>query len=214
MCNSPVFAANPVRGRLNALFFRVFDGYINRLLNDQKSRLFAELPDSVVELGAGVGANFRYFRPGTSVTAVEPNPHMHSRLRQNAADHRIDLEIVASLAEALDLPDNSATTVICTLVLCTVDRPERVLDEVRRVLRPGGRFVFIEHIAAPAGTWLRRLQNVLHRPWRYLFEGCNTNRETGHLIETAGFRRIDVERYNVSGLFIPVRTQIAGIAVV
>ena len=122
---------------LNALFFTVFDGYLNRLLSSRKSKLFADLPDEVVELGAGVGANFRYLKPGTAVTAIEPNPHMHNGLRKRAGRFGIDLRIVASGAEAIDLPDDSVDAVICTLVLCTVDKPERVLAEVNRILRPG-----------------------------------------------------------------------------
>jgi len=213
MCATSGSHANAVRGPLNALFFTVFDGYLNRLLSDRKSRLFTDLPDEVVELGAGIGANFRYLKPGTAVTAIEPNPHMHGGLRKTAHRFAIDLRIVASGAEAIDLPDNSVEAVICTLVLCTVDNPERVLAEVNRILKPGGRFMFLEHVAAPRGNWRRGLQNVLHRPWHFCFEGCNTNRETAGLIEAAGFQELDIEEYTMTGPFVPVNTQIAGVAV-
>ena len=102
---------------------------------------------------------------------------------------------------------------ICTLVLCTVDKPERILAEVNRILKPGGRFMFLEHVAAPRGNWRRGLQNVLHRPWHFCFEGCNTNRETVGLIQAAGFRDLDIEEYKMTGPFVPVNTQIAGFAV-
>lgn len=144
--------ANAVRGPLNALLFTVFDSYINRLLASRKSQLFAGLPDEIVELGTGVGANFRYLNEGTTVTAIEPNPHMHGGLRRKARQFGIDLRIVASGAEAIDLPDDSVDAVIRTLVLCTVENPSRVLAEVNRVLRPGGRFMFVEHVAAPRGN--------------------------------------------------------------
>ena len=212
MCVTTSPHDNAVRGPLNALFFTVFDGYINRLLASRKSQLFAGLPDEIVELGAGVGANFRYLNAGTAVTAIEPNPHMHGGLRRKAGRFGIDLRIVASGAEAIELPDDSVDAVICTLVLCTVENPSRVLAEVNRVLRPGGRFMFVEHVAAPEGHWRRGLQNVLHRPWRFCFEGCNTNRETADLIRAAGFRDLDIEEYKMSGPFVPVNTQIAGIA--
>lgn len=210
MCVTSSPHANAVRGPLNALFFTVFDGYINRLLASRKSKLFAGLPHAIVELGAGVGANFRYLQPGTAVTAIEPNPHMHKGLRRTAGRFGIDLRIVASGAEAIDLPDDSVDAVICTLVLCTVEHPEHVLSEVTRILRPGGRFMFLEHVAAPEGHWRRGLQDVLHRPWRFCFEGCNTNRETAGLIKAAGFRELDIEEYKMSGPFVPVNTQIAG----
>ena len=213
MCAYAVSKANAVRGPLNALFFTVFDGYINDLLARRKSLLFATLPDAIVELGAGVGANFKYLRSGTTVTAVEPNPHMHRGLERKARKHGIGLHILTNGAEAIDLPDNSVDAVICTLVLCTVNDPVRVLQEVRRILKPGGRFVFLEHVAAPRGNWRRGLQNILHHPWRYVFEGCNTNRETGRFLKSAGFQCVEIEEYKMRGLFIPVNTQIAGSAV-
>lgn len=213
MCISAAARNNPVRGPLNAWFFTLFDGYINSLVAEYKSRLFASLPDTVVELGPGIGANFRYMRSGTAVTAIEPNPHMHNGLRRRAEAYGIELSICASGAEAIDLPDHCVEAVICTLVLCTVDDPRRVLQETLRVLKPGGRFVFLEHVAAPRGGWRRGLQNALHRPWRYCFEGCHTNRDTAHLIRTAGFKSVALECYEMRGPFIPVNTQIAGTAI-
>lgn len=213
MCITAQTTGNGIRGPLNAIFFTVFDGYLNWLLADRKSRLFATLPGDIVELGAGVGANFRYLERGAVVTAVEPNPHMHKGLRKKAGEYGINLRIMHTGAEAINLPDHSVDAVICTLVLCTVDDPARVLQEVRRILKPGGRFMFLEHVAAHQGNWRRGLQNLLHRPWRYVFEGCNTNRKTRSLIEAAGFHSVEIDEYKMSGPFVPVNTQIAGIAV-
>lgn len=204
--------ANAIRGPLNALFFTALDGYINRLAAEWKSRLFADLPTTVVELGAGVGANFRYIKKGSTVIAVEPNPHMHGGLQKRAQACGITLDLLSCGAEAIDLPDDSVDAVICTLVLCTVDDPVQVLREVRRILKPGGRFYFLEHVAAEEGSWRYRLQTILHRPWRYLFEGCNTNRKTGDYLRHAGFANVDLEAFKMRGPFIPVNTQIAGIA--
>jgi len=75
------FEPHPGRGRFNAGFFRAMDGYIDWHLRSHKRTVFAGLPDVVVEIGPGVGANFRYLRPGTKVIAVEPNPYMHRSLR-------------------------------------------------------------------------------------------------------------------------------------
>ncbi len=138
---------------------------------------------------------------------------MHKGLRKKAIEYGIGLRLIDSGAESIVLPSHSVDTVICTLVLCTVDDPMRVLQEVRRILKPGGRFIFLEHVAAPENTWQRHLQNVLYRPWRYMFEGCNTNRETAAYVRAAGFRRVDIEAYQMNGPFIPVNTQIAGVAV-
>lgn len=205
-------AGNAVRGPLNAWFFSTFDGYINQLTADRKRSLFRDLPDHVVEVGAGVGANFGFLKPGARVIAVEPNPHMLPGLKKRAAARGLALEILFRSAEDIRLPDNSVEAVICTLVLCTVPDPAAVLAEVRRILRPGGRFVFLEHVGAPERSLRRRLQELLHTPWHYLFEGCHTNRDTEAMIRSAGFARVDIDRYILRGPFIPVNTQIAGIA--
>ena len=195
------------------MFFTAFDAYINRLLAARKRDLFRDLPGQVVEIGAGVGANFRYFPNGARVTAVEPNLHMHDPLCRRAGDLGIELDLVPAGAEAIPLPDDSAEAVISTLVLCTVDDPEQALGEVRRILKPGGRFLFVEHVAAPHGHWRRVLQDVLHRPWRYIFEGCHTNRDTAAYIEAAGFRELSLETHVMQSPFVPVNSQISGVAV-
>ncbi len=200
--------ATEATSRINALIFRVLDGYMHWTYRERKRALFADLPDTVVELGAGVGANFRYLRPGTRVIAYEPNAHMHAGLHRAAEAHRIDLDLRPTGAEQLDLADDSVYAVICSLVLCTVPQPERVLAEVRRVLRPNGSFACIEHVAAPEGTVVRRIQELTFRPWRAFFEGCHNHRETGETIEHAGFREVEIERFAWRGPFIPVRPQI------
>jgi SAM-dependent methyltransferase len=204
--------ANPLRGRLNATFFRVVDGYVHRLLGDRKAALFADLPDDVVELGPGTGANLRYYRPGTRLVAIEPNPHMHPALIRAAARRAVDLDMRPVGAEATGLPGGSVDAVVCTLVLCTVPDPVTALAEARRILRPGGRLLVIEHVAAPEGSVLARLQRLLQPGWQWAFEGCDLCRPTGALLSTAGFAAVELERYRLRSLFVPVNEQLAGVA--
>lgn len=204
---------NPIRGRLNAWFFRLFDGYIDGLLGDRKRSLFADHPAEIVEIGPGVGANFRYLSPGTRVLAVEPNPQMHGALRATAAKHEVSVELVERSADDTGLPDDSVDWVVCTLVLCTVPDPAATLSEIRRILRPGGRFVFLEHVAASRGSWLRRIQELVRRPWQWFFEGCHTHRDTLSEIRRAGFCNLRVERETLKSPFVPVNDQICGIAI-
>jgi SAM-dependent methyltransferase len=206
------YRPNPVRGPLNAVFFTVLDGLFDRLLRGRKQRVFADLPATVVELGPGVGANLRYLRPGTRLIAVEPNPAMHPRLRARAARARVDLDLHTTVAERLDLPDASVDAVISSLVLCTVQDPAAVVAEVRRVLRPGGRYAFVEHVAAPEHTALRRLQRAVRRPWGWFFEGCSCERDLRPVIEAAGFPSTAITDYRLRGPFLPARPQIAGVA--
>ena len=122
------------------------------------------------------------------------------------------LELHDRVAERTDLPDHSVDTVISSLVLCSVADPGAVLAEVRRVLRPGGTYRFVEHVVARSGTPTRGLQRVLRRPWAWTFEGCSCERDLEHVVRAAGFVCVDVERYRLHTPFIPFNTHIAGTA--
>ena len=207
------FQANPARGRFNSFFFSAMGGYINWHLRKRKATAFADLPQHVVELGSGVGANLRYLPAGSRLVAVEPNPYMHARLRRAARKRNVDLELRSVVAERIDLPDASVDTVISSLVLCTVRDPAAVLAEVRRILTPGGRFSFVEHVVARRRTPTRWLQRVLRRPWAYVFEGCSCERDLASVIESAGFTNVDLDRYRIHSPFVPFNTHIAGTAI-
>jgi len=206
------FQVHAARGPFNAAFFSMMGPYLERNLRRHKRRVFAGLPRTVVELGSGVGANVRYLQPGSTLIAIEPNLPMHRRLRTAAERHGVRLDLRASVAEQTGLPGGSADSVISSLVLCTVADPAGVLAEVRRILRPGGTFRFVEHVAAPAGTVTRAFQRGLRRPWAWTFEGCSCERDLAGLVRAAGFARVDLEPYRLHTAFIPFNTQIAGVA--
>jgi len=208
----PALSQNPVRGRLNSVFFALMAGYIEQRLAGHKREIFARTGGVVAEIGAGNGPNLRYLPPGTTVHAIEPNLYFHRRLERAAAHHGIDLTVHPVPGEAIDLDDASVDAVMCTWVLCTVDDPAQVLREIHRILRPGGRLAFIEHVAAPVGT-VRRVQRLVRRPWRWAFEGCHTDRDTAAAIRAAGFASVEITEFPFRSTFVPVRTQIAGTAV-
>jgi ubiquinone/menaquinone biosynthesis C-methylase UbiE len=205
--------AHPLRERFNACLLELLDRYQHRKYGALKRELFGGLPRTVLELGAGDGANFRYLDRGTRVIAVEPNVHMHPRLRARAARYGLQVDVHPATAEALPLADGAVDAVISSLVLCTVRDPAHALAEVRRVLRPGGRYWCIEHVAAPEGTALAWLQRAVRRPWRWLFEGCETCRDTARLLGEAGFASIEVTPFTLPTVFVPIRPQIAAVAV-
>jgi ubiquinone/menaquinone biosynthesis C-methylase UbiE len=222
---APVHAAAPTtaptahpqhrhRGPANAWFFDRFDRYLNHISRRHKEAAFADIqPGRIVELGAGTGANIRHLPVGSTLVAVEPNSAMHERLRRRTGAAGIELTVLAVSAEDIPLPDDSVDEVICSLLLCTADRPDAVLAEVRRILRPGGRFRFVEHVAAPSGSPRRRLQTMLAAPWRWLFEGCELHRHTVERIEAAGFADVVAERRRFRrSVFVPVNTAAWGIA--
>lgn len=207
------FAANPARGRFNAAFFAAMGGYINWHLRKHKATAFADLPSNVVELGSGVGANLRYLPPGARLVAIEPNPYMHARLERAARRRGVELEIRSVVGERIDLPDASTAAVISSLVLCSVSDPAAVLAEIRRILVPGGRFSFAEHVAAKPGTPTRCAQRILRRPWAWVFEGCSCERDLAHVIGSAGFASVDLDAYRIHSPFLTFNTHIAGTAI-
>lgn len=202
-----------LRGPFNSWILGVLEGHFHRGLGEVRSELLGSLRGEVVEVGAGNGPTLRYLSPAVErLHAVEPNPNFHRRLRRAAAAQDVDLQLHATVGEAIDLPDDSVDAVVTSWVLCTVDDPAAVLAEARRILRPGGRFVFLEHVRAPDGSAVRLVQELVFRPWRWLFEGCHTNRDTAALVGAAGFRSVEVRDVRLRTPFVPIRTQIAGVA--
>ena len=189
----------------------------HRLYSHRKRALFPQIdgrdgrPPVVVEIGAGTGLNARYLPVGATWIVVEPNVHFHARVRAEAEAHGLAVDLRTGTSERLPVADGEADAVVSTLVLCSVADVRQSLDEARRALRPGGRFVFVEHVAAPAGTALRRVQRLLRRPWGWVADGCRPDQETGPLIRAAGFSKVEVERFDADlGLVAP---HLAGVAV-
>ena len=206
------FEQHAVRGRFNAAFFRVMDPYIERSLRQRKQRVFAGLPREVVEIGPGVGANLGYLPGGGDPRGHRTEP-VHARpAARGARHHGVQLDLRERMAEQTGLPDNSVDAVISSLVLCTVQDPAAVLAEVRRILRPGGTYRFLEHVVAEKGTPTRAAQRILRRPWAWTFEGCSCERDLEQFVRAAGFESVSIERYRIHTLLLPFNTHIAGIA--
>lgn len=141
----------------------------------------------VLEIGAGTGLNVPHYPPAArELILVEPEPAMRRRLERRIRRSNRQTIIVDASAEQLPLADWSVDTVVSTLVLCTVERPDRALAEIARVLRPGGELLFIEHVRAesPALAWW---QDRLLGPWRRFACGCRCNRATVELMRACGF---------------------------
>jgi SAM-dependent methyltransferase len=202
---------NPVRGRLNAVVLRGLDLYGRFLFGERKRELFADLPATVVEIGPGTGANLRYYKPGTRLVAVEPNPYMHRPLMAEARRRNIEVDLRAESAERIGLADGSADAVVSTLVLCSVPDPAAAIREIGRILRPGGRLVFIEHVRADHYGYAT-VQRLLARPWHWLFEGCDVRRDIESMLRAGAFDALEVDRYRMPSVLLPINPQIAGVA--
>ena len=181
---------------------------------ERKRELFTSLSGSVMEIGPGTGANLEYVPEGSRWIGIEPNHYMHDQLREKAEKHNIEAEVAVASGEGIAVDDATIDCVVCTLVLCSVTDPAKVLSEVKRVLRPGGRFYFIEHVAAPRKTWLRFSQRAVRPIWRFCGDGCCPDRETGVAIAKAGFESVEIDEVRVDPNVMPrfVSPHIAGIA--
>ena len=162
-------------GLWNRVFAAAYDpivaGAERKGIAQARQTLLAHCQGRALEIGAGTGLNVEHYPAGADVTYTEPDRHMAKRLRARG------VAVVEAGAGALPFADDSFDTVVSTLVLCTVPDVPAALREVRRVLRPGGQLLFLEHVRAPPGTALGRWQDRLQRPWRALACGCNCNRD-------------------------------------
>lgn len=151
-----------------------------------RERLLTDVSGDVLEIGAGTGANLPYYGTGvTSLTLAEPQPPMLRRLERTAGEHRPSATVLRAPAEDLPFDDNSFDVAVSTLVLCGVDDQPRALRELRRVLRPGGQLLFIEHVRADDAP-TARLQDRMN--WlNRIVVCCDCNRPTFDSIKTAGF---------------------------
>jgi len=141
----------------------------------------------VLEIGVGTGLNFDLYGEAVSaLVGIEPDPYMLRRARRRAQHVAQAIELHEVGAEELPFAAASFDTVVVTFTLCTIPEPEAALGEVRRVLRPEGRLLFLEHVRSP-GWVMARLQDVITPVWRRLFGGCHPNRNTGDLVRAAGF---------------------------
>ncbi len=201
-----------LRARWFAWLLAHGEGFDRDLYGDRKRTLLGGLTGTVVEIGPGAGVNLPYYGADVHWIGVEPNVHFHERLRRAAVRHGVEAEVRGGVAEGLPVADASADAVVSTLVLCSVDDLGAALAEVRRVLKPGGRFVFIEHVAAPDGSLLRRVQRIVKPAWGAVADGCRPDRETGQLIERAGFADVQIERFDAAMPLPVVRPHIAGTA--
>ena len=180
-------------------------------LADLRRRLLAEADGRVVEIGGGTGANLPYYGGEVvSLTITEPEPPMLRRLERRVREHAPHARVLRAPAEDLPFDDDSFDTAVSTLVLCGVDDQQRALRELRRVLRPGGRLIFIEHVRADDPRLARR-QDRLNGLNRFMV-GCECTRPTLDSIEAAGFRVAEVEHRAMPLVFSFVRPLVVGTA--
>jgi SAM-dependent methyltransferase len=199
---------HPVFARVYARVGHLMDAEIG----DHRRRLLAGLTGRILEIGAGNGLNFPHYPVTvTEVLAIEPEPYLRRLALAAARQAPIPIRVVDGTAEALPTPDGAVDTVVASLVLCTVADPDRALAEVGRVLRPGGRLRFYEHVRAEDPR-LARWQDRLERPWGWLVGGCHPNRDTVAAITAAGLRLVQLDRFDLQAMPPLARPHVLGVA--
>jgi ubiquinone/menaquinone biosynthesis C-methylase UbiE len=157
-------------------------------MSRRRENLLSRASGRVLELGAGTGLNLSHYPEDIEeLVLTEPAAPMVSRLERRAKQSGHDSTVVVAPAERLPFEDDSFDTVISTLVLCTVENPRQAIDEIARVLRPGGQLLFLEHVRSDSAR-LARWQDRLHRPWHAFAAGCNANRPTVDLLRDSPLR--------------------------
>ena len=154
---------------------------------ERRRALVTKARGAVLEIGAGTGLNLAHYPHELDrLVLCEPEPQRASQLKRRLARIRPGVELVRAPAEALPFEDESFDTVVSTLVLCTVADPDAALDEIRRVLRPGGSLLFLEHVRSDDER-LARWQDRLQGPWRAFADVCNCNRRTLERLGACGY---------------------------
>lgn len=170
----------------------------------------------LLEIGCGSGANFNFYPHGCTVVCSDPNPHFDVYLRRSmdASKHlTYDAFVEASGEDLQSVEDESVDVVVCTLVLCSVCNVRQVLHEVRRVLRAGGAFYFLEHVVSDHSSWTYFFQYVFEPLWYYLGDGCTITRATWSDLEAAGFSELHLKHIEAPGVTLMIRPHIMGYSI-
>lgn len=193
---------------------RCYDFVLNHLerrgMTERRGGLLQDATGDILEIGAGTGLNFPLYAADCKVAAIEPDPSMIRRARERAAKANATIQVFQLDGQQLPFEDHSFDCVVGTLVMCTIPAPEKALAEIRRVLRSGGKYLFLEHVRADAPR-LARWQNRLEKPWGLVAGGCHPNRDTLKTITGSGFNVTSVEKFELG---LPwTKPHVAGVAV-
>jgi ubiquinone/menaquinone biosynthesis C-methylase UbiE len=174
---------------------------------EHRRRLLEGVAGRVVEVGAGTGANFAHYPPAVSeVLAVEPEAYLRAEAERTAAAAPVPVTVVDAVADRIPGEDDRFDAAVVSLVLCSVPDQDAALHEIRRVLRPGGRLCFWEHVRAETPRFAAVQRTLDRMGWPVFGGGCHTGRDTVAAIESAGFRVERLERFRFPDGPVPVPT--------
>lgn len=195
-----------------AVYDRAMAGSEKAVLRGHRQALLKQVEGSVLELGGGTGANLPFYGPQvTELVITEPEEPMARILEQKLRGSSLPAQVLRAPAEELPFGPNSFDCVVSTLVMCTVDDPNKALAEAHRVLKPGGKVVFLEHVRSDDPK-IARWQDRLHGVWVKAAHGCRCNRQTEDNLERAGFSVVELAHDRLLKAPPIVRPLIVGVA--
>lgn len=181
-----------------------------------RKELLSQVNGHVLEVGSGTGVNIDFYpEQGIQLVMSEPDNNMRKKLLAKVATkiNQRNITVIDEAAEHMSATDNTYDYVVCTLVCCSVGHLQTALEEIHRVLKPGGRFVFLEHVLAQPSSRKYYWQNVVTPLWRKLAGNCHLNRDTEAEIIATGFELDDINRQDMITAFPLVKPTIRGVAI-
>ena len=175
-------------------------------INYQRKKVVPLAKGVVLEVGIGSGLNIPFYNKNNieKIIGLDPSEELNVLAKRVADDNGIQIDFLINGAEDIDLPDNSVDTILITYTLCTIPNLDKSMSEMKRVLKPGGKFIFCEHGIAPDMNiikWQRRINPI----WGIFFGGCNINRNIPKIISESGFNIS-----NLNQMYLPSTPKIVG----
>ncbi|CAL1265620.1 unnamed protein product [Larinioides sclopetarius] len=208
------FFVNLIKPQLSPTLARMRKHAFNLLKEHLKGRK-TNIPLEILEIGIGAGSNLKFYPENSNLTVLDMNESFIEYFEENLKKHPevIHKKTVIAMAEDMhELEDDSFDVVVCTYVLCSVKNVRSVLNEVKRVLKPGGKFLVLEHVMYPDSTWNATLQTLTSPLWNIYFDGCNLNRKNDEEIRKTGFSDVVIEKSYPKDIWMYIRPKIVGIA--
>jgi ubiquinone/menaquinone biosynthesis C-methylase UbiE len=212
--NAEAPPSSPAPGVWTKVFAAVYDPFVwvgeRMAMRAHRRELLRHARGRTVELGSGTGLNLPHYPDDLDeLLLTEPDAAMSARLERKLRRSGRSARVLGAPAERLPFDDGSVDTVVSTLVLCTVDAPDRALREIARVLRPDGQLLFIEHVRSESPR-LAAWQDRLAGPWQRFAEGCRCNRATVELIKAGELELDQLREASWRGMPRIVRPLVAG----
>jgi SAM-dependent methyltransferase len=199
------------------VFAGMYDRFLARVerhgLSDKRKEMLAPAYGRTVELGTGTGLNLPHYPEAvTELVLTEPYPHMVAKLATKVRDHPKRVQLTVAGAEQLPFEDASFDTVVAAMIMCTVRDPDVVLAEIERILKPGGQYLFLEHVRNPDPK-IARKQDIVQLGWYWFGNECHCNRPTTETLRDSSLVIEDLKQDKMPGAWEFIEAMIIGRAI-